>query len=226
MGRRRTPTKLRKTAPSTSIPTATAAATCECGGLAHAGEIHQRRGARYRRPGDQASRSGSAAVPQLASDGAAAAEARNEARNRAGPAHRRAGLGLRLHRVSRPPGHRLAEPRLRRRRQRRHLPLHLRRFLLVHAFRRHRLRLRTRAGADRRHGRDAPGRCRTAALRFRRLHRHHSPLHRRSAEAGAATSATRSSSATGRSTKALFAATVDPRCPDDRRRPRRRCRRS
>ncbi len=44
--------------------------------------------------------------------------------------------------------------------------------------------------------------ARAAAVRFRRLHRHRAPLRGRSAEAGAATSATRSSSATGRSTKA------------------------
>ena len=51
----------------------------------------------------------------------------------------------------------VAQPGLRRRGRQRHLPLHLRRFLLVHALLRFRFRLRARAGADRRHGRHAAG---------------------------------------------------------------------
>ena len=49
------------------------------------------------------------------------------------PADRGARVGLRLHRVHRLPGHRLARSRLRRRWRRRHLPLDLRFVLLVHA---------------------------------------------------------------------------------------------
>ncbi len=48
--------------------------------------------------------------------------------------------------------------------RRRYLPLHLRRFLLVHALWRSRLRLWARTGADRRHRGDADGGRRAAAL--------------------------------------------------------------
>ncbi len=68
--------------------------------------------------------------------------------------------------------------------RRRHLPLHLRRLLLVHAFLGRRLRLWPRSGADRRHRRHAPGGCRTAAAGFFRLHRHRPSLHRRSLQTG------------------------------------------
>ena len=54
-GPRRMPTSCSAKPPSTSTPIATAAASCN-GGLAHAGEIHQRRGARHRRSRDQALR--------------------------------------------------------------------------------------------------------------------------------------------------------------------------
>ena len=74
-----------------------------------------------------------------------------EARSARRPADRRARIGIGLHAV---PAARTASPslnlRLRRRGQRRHLSLDLRRLLPLHAFPRHRLRLRPRAGADHR----------------------------------------------------------------------------
>ena len=156
------------------------------GRLAHAGEVHQRRGARHRRPGNQGVR------VEAASGGAIGARdrrlPRRTGRKRArAPDLRIGALGsgsdytafldhLGIASVNLGFG---GEDR------RRHLPFHLRRFLLVHAFLRHRFRLRPGAGADRRHGGDAAGRRRTAAVRFRRLHRHHAPLHGRSAETGA-----------------------------------------
>ena len=133
---------------------------------------------------------------------ATAGRTRRSARTRARPAHRRAGLRLRLHRVPRSPRRRVAQPGLRRRRRRRHLPLHLRRFLLVHAFLRHRFRLRPRAGADRRHGRDAPGRRRPAAASISTTSPTPSAATWTKCRSWRATSATRSSSATARSTKA------------------------
>ena len=92
-------------------------------------------------------------------------------------AHRRARFRLRLHRVSATRRRRQRQSRLRRRRRRRHLPFHLRRFLLVHAFQRHRFRLRPRARANRRHDGDAPRRRRPAAVRIHRFQRHDPDLH-------------------------------------------------
>ena len=65
-------------------------------------------------------------------------------------AHRRAGRRLRLCAVRPLHRHRLARSGILRRGRRRRLSLDLRRFLLVHPFRRHRLRLWPRALADRR----------------------------------------------------------------------------
>ena len=96
---------------------------------------------------------------------------REELRERARPPDRRARLGLGLHAVPPAPRRRVAQPRLRRRGRRRHLPLDLRRLPLVHALHRHRLRLRPRAGADRRHRRDAARERRPAAVRVRRAGR-------------------------------------------------------
>ena len=81
-----------------------------------------------------------------------------------GLAHRRAGLGLGLYGLSGPLGGSFARSGIRRRGCERHLPFHLRRFLLVHALRRHRFRVRAGAGADGGDGGDAAGRCRVAAL--------------------------------------------------------------
>ena len=94
-------------------------------------------------------------------------EDRKAARGPRRPAHRGARLGLRLHAVPPAPRDRVAQPRLRRRGRRRHLPLDLRRLLLVHALRRHRLRLRPGARADRRHDDAAPGQRRRPAARLR-----------------------------------------------------------
>ena len=66
----------------------------------------------------------------------------------------------------------------------RHLPFHLRRFLLVHPLLRYDFRLWARAGPDRGHGRAAAGRRPVAALRFRRFHGHHPPLCGGGAKAG------------------------------------------
>ena len=64
-----------------------------------------------------------------------------------------AGFGHGLHGVPASPGRGVAQPGVWRRRRRGNLPLDLRRFLLVHAFLRYRLRLRQGAGADRRDSR-------------------------------------------------------------------------
>ena len=106
-----------------------------------------------------------------------------------GPAPGRPGLGQRLHRLHRPPRRRQPEPRLRRRGRRRHLPLDLRRLLLVHALRRHRLRLRPGARADGRPRRPAAGGRRSPALRVLRPRGHDAgvpegPEEARRAEAG------------------------------------------
>ena len=102
--------------------------------IAFAREVHQRSLARRRRSGDEAERLQS----RQASHDSQRLEGRQEGRARARrPAHRRTRLRLRLFVVPRSHGRRRPEPRLRRRGQRRHLPLDVRRLLLVHALQRH-----------------------------------------------------------------------------------------
>ena len=85
-----------------------------------------------------------------AQSGAAVIRAERRCARSRRSSHRRARLGFGLHAVSSASRHRVAQPRLRRRGRRRHLSLDLRRLLLVHAFQRHVVRLRPRAGAGRR----------------------------------------------------------------------------
>ena len=77
------------------------------GRLAHAGAVHQRRGARHRRSGDRSVTVWKRLQAQRL-DESGHCRRRQEARNRARPAHRRAGLRLGLHGVPRSPGHRVA----------------------------------------------------------------------------------------------------------------------
>ena len=82
------------------------------------------------------------------------ADAGSEARERDDLAHRPAGLRLGLHRLLPSPRHPVAQPRLRRRGRRRHLPLDLRQLPLVHDLQRHRpsstaARWRRRSGSRR-----------------------------------------------------------------------------
>ena len=161
----------RSTPSSTSTPTATAAASSTrsgshsleqfVNGVARDVERSRRRSISVwkRAPGRTRSPSG---APDDAHGGARRARTCASARSARAPTTRRSST----------PRHRLAQPRLRRRGRRRHLPLDLRRLLLVHALLRHRLRLRPRAGADRRHGGDAPGRRRRAAVRVHESRRH------------------------------------------------------
>ncbi len=99
-------------------------------------------------------------------------------------AHRSAGVRLGLFGFHRSSGSRVAEPGLWRRGRRRHLSFGLRRFQLVHAFRRYRFQLRARAVGNCRAGRAAPGRRGNHSFRFHRFHRYHPALRGRNRAPG------------------------------------------
>ena len=86
-------------------------------------------------PEKRRSRCGSARRRKPLADAPTSAEERKAIRARADLRIDALGSGSRLHRLPRPPGRRLPQPRLRRRGRRRHLSLDLRRLLLVHALR-------------------------------------------------------------------------------------------
>jgi len=88
----------------------------------------------------------------------------------------RPGLGQRLHRVPRPPGDPLGEPRLQRRQ--RHLPQPLRQPLVLHQVRRSDVRLRRASRRGRGVLLAASRQRRSTAVRLRRHLGDHRPLHR------------------------------------------------
>ena len=142
-------------------------------------QLHQRRGARHRRSRNALSvwkrkqaRAIDQAKPEDEGEGRAAAPTGGSARS----------ARVRLHAVSPAPRHPVAEHRLRRRGQQRHLSLDLRRLLFLHALPRHRLRLRTHARADGGHRGHPAGRCRHPAVPLRESRRHATDLRRGAAK--------------------------------------------
>ena len=115
------------------------------GRVALAGEARQRGRARGGRPGQGRQRAGARARAASSSQGTP--EERKEARERADLRLDALGSGSDYTPFLQHLGHRLAEPRLRRRRRLGHVPLHLRLVRLLHALRRSRLRLRRGPGA-------------------------------------------------------------------------------
>jgi hypothetical protein len=81
----------------------------------------------------------------------------------------RARFGIRLHAVPAAPRRAVVEHRVRRRGLERHLPLDLRRLLFLHAFPRHRLRVRADARRNRWNSGDSAGRRRHLPFRYANL---------------------------------------------------------
>ena len=151
--------------------------SCACERLAHAREVHQRRRAGHRGSRDEAHRVEARSQAQPIARPARADE-RKDARDRADLRIGALGSGSDYTPFLQHLGVAVAQFRLRRRGRRRHLPLGLRRLLLVHAFQRHDLRLWPCAGADRRHRGDAARRRRRAAVRLHESRRHRAQVHR------------------------------------------------
>ena len=179
--------------------------------LAHARALRQRRRAGHPGSRDEPHRLEAAAGAAHRST----ARPKREPRRAAAPtcASARWARARTTRRSSSTPASPTLNHRLRRRGRRRHLPLDLRRLLLLHALQRHRLRLRPRAGADRGHGGDSAGRRGPAAVRIHEPRGYGVALHERAADAAAPAAGRRSAIRTAPSTRALFKAVSDPHKP-------------
>ena len=165
------------------------------GRVAFAGTLRQRRGAGRDRSRDGHQRLEAAAGADHRPRHARGAQ---ECARPGRSADRRARVRIGLLTVPPACRHRVAESRLRRGGRGRHLPFDLRRLLLLHAFPRHRLRVRTGARADRRHGGHPAGGQRRPAVRVHESRRHRREVREGAERAAEAEAGRRSASATSR----------------------------